>query len=89
MTTKTLDNKGRVTLGTQFAGQTVVVDDSDPNCILIKPVVLIPAGEAWLYKNPTALGQVREGLADAGCRVFSDSPPDVQADRDWLDDVED
>jgi len=89
MTTKTLDNKGRITLGAQFAGQTVVVDDSNPDYILIKPVVMIPAGEAWLYKNKTALNRVREGLDDVRSGVLSDSPPDVEADMDWLDDVKD
>ena len=89
MNTKTLDNKGRVTLGSQFAGQTVFIDDSNPDCILIKPVVMIPAQEAWLYKNKTATERVREGLDEARRGVFSDSAPDVAADMDWLDDVDD
>ena len=89
MTTKRLDSKGRVTLGSRFAGQTVVIDDSDPDRILITPMVMIPAKEAWLYKNEVALGRVREGLADAGRGAFSSSPPDVDADLDWLGDVED
>jgi hypothetical protein len=89
MTTKTLDAKGRVTLGSQFAGQTVVIDDSNPSCILIKPVVMIPAQEAWLYKNQTALDRVREGLDEARRGEFADSSLDVADDLDWLDDVED
>lgn len=89
MNTKTLDSKGRVTLGARYAGQTVIIDDSRPDCILIKPVVMIPVGEAWLYKNETALDRVREGLDDARRGAFSDSPPDVEADVEWLDDVED
>ena len=89
MTTKTLDTKGRVTLGSQFAGQTVVIDDSNPTCIMIKPVVMIPAAEAWLYKNEAALGLVRQGLDDARRGNFADESPDVESDLDWLDDVED
>lgn len=89
MNTKTLDSKGRVTLGARFAGQTVIIDDSSPDCIIIKPVVMIPVGEAWLYKNQTALDRVRAGLDDARHEAFSDSPPDVAADLDQLDDVED
>lgn len=88
MTTKTLDTKGRVTLGAKFAGQTVVIDDSDPTCILIKPVVMIPAAEAWLYKNETALGLVRAGLEDARRGNFAESPPDVESDLKWPDEVE-
>jgi len=87
MTTKTLDAKGRVTLGSQFAGQTVVIDDSNPSCILIKPVVMIPAQEAWLYKSQTALDRVREGLDEARRGKFADTP-DVESDLNSLDDVE-
>lgn len=89
MTTKTVDNKGRVTLGSQFAGQTVVIDDSNPDCILMKPVVMIPAQEAWLYKNETALGRLRGGLDEARLGVFSDSSPDVEADMEWLGNIDD
>lgn len=88
MTTKTLDAKGRVTLGAQFAGQTVVIDDSNPMCILIKPVVMIPASEAWLYQNEKALGLVRKGLEDARRANFAEDNPDVESDLEWLDDVE-
>lgn len=89
MTTKTLDAKGRVTLGLKFAGQTVVVDDSNPLCIQIRPVVLIPAAEAWLYKNNEAIGPVRKGLADAVDGNFANKGPDIENDLDWLSDVED
>ncbi|QDU82462.1 hypothetical protein Pla110_42190 [Polystyrenella longa] len=88
MATKTLDTKGRVTLGAKFAGQTVVIDDSDPTCITIRPMVLIPADEAWLYHNQTALGLVRKGLDDARSGNFAVASPDVDGDLDWLDDIE-
>jgi len=29
------------------------------------PQVLIPASEAWLFRNPKALASVKRGLADA------------------------
>ena len=89
MTTKTLDSKGRVTLGLKFAGQTVVIDDSNPSCIQIRPVVLIPAEEAWLYQNQVAIDRVRKGLADAIVGNFADKGHDIENDLDWLGDVED
>ena len=89
MTTKTLDSKGLVTLGSRFAGQTVVIDASNPTCIMIRPVVMIPADEAWLYKNQTALGLVRQGLSDARSGNFADASPDVDGDLSWLNNVED
>jgi hypothetical protein len=80
MTIKTADDKGRITLGRGFANQTVVVDDSNPNQLVIRKMVLIPAEEAWLYKNPNALKSVREGLGQSAEMQFSDSPPDVDSD---------
>lgn len=35
MTTKTIDDHGRLSLGPEYAGQTVTVDDSDPDRIVI------------------------------------------------------
>jgi hypothetical protein len=33
--------------------------------IILDPQVTIPASEAWLFSNPTALASVRKGLSDA------------------------
>ena len=33
--------------------------------ILLDPVVIVPERELWLYKNPTALASVMQGLRDA------------------------
>lgn len=35
MTTKTIDDSGRLSLGPEYAGQTVIIDDSDPDRIVI------------------------------------------------------
>ena len=89
MVVKTLDKKGRLTLGSRYAEKTVLVDDSDPTCIKLTPVVHIPEHEAWLYNNEVALNQVRQGLAQARRGEFSDSPPEVETKLDWLDEVDD
>lgn len=34
--------------------------------ILLTPEVPVPAREAWLYRNASALGKVRDGIAQAG-----------------------
>ena len=82
MTTRTVDAKGRVTLGQDFANQTVVIDDSNPNQLVIRKMVLIPAEEAWLYENHEAMTSLRKGLKQASKMQFSDSPPDVDSDAD-------
>jgi hypothetical protein len=89
MTTKTLDSKGRLALGNQYAGTMVIVDDSNPDCIMIKPAVAIPTSEAWLYENDEALALVRMGLKQASEGDFSDSAPDLDADEQWASDIDD
>ena len=39
MNTKIVDKKGRLMLGTALAGRMVIVDDSDPDNIVISPAV--------------------------------------------------
>jgi hypothetical protein len=80
MTTKTIDSKGRLALGSQFAGQLVLIDDGDPDKIVIQKAQAIPAKETWLYRNQEALNLVRQGLTDAREGRFSETPPDLDAD---------
>jgi hypothetical protein len=88
MTTKLIDQKGRLMLGTAFAGRMVIVDDSDPTRIVISPAVAIPECEAWLYENKEALGRVRKGLAQAREGTFSESPPDLDKDAALADQLQ-
>ncbi len=87
MTTKLVDSEGRLLLGSQFAGRTVVVDDSDPSRIVIRPTPVDPDREAWLSKNPTALGQVSKGLEQARSRQFSATPPNLEGDSELADEI--
>jgi hypothetical protein len=86
MTTKQVDSKGRLTLGPEFAGSLVIVDDSEPDTIVIRKAVAIPKREAWLYSNNEALAALRRGLEQARNGEFSNSPPDVAGDAELPDD---
>lgn len=88
MTTKVVDSKGRISLGSQFAGRTVIVDESDPEKIVITPAVVIPEREAWLFKNKKALDSVRRGLDQAAKRQFSKKPPNLEADERLIADMD-
>lgn len=33
--------------------------------ILLRPLVTVPAREAWIYKNPEVIGRIRRGLNEA------------------------
>lgn len=82
MVIKLADKKGRIVLGPRFADKMVLIDDSDPDRIVVTPAVAIPEREAWLYQNQEALDLVRKGLAEAQSGKFSDNPPDLNADSE-------
>jgi len=88
MTTKTADAKGRISLGSRFANQTVIVEDVDPTEVRITLAEVIPQREVWLHKNPKAKALVLQGLkeARAGKRA---KPPDLEADARWAEQLND
>ncbi len=88
MTTKVADSKGRIALGSEFAGHMFIVNDSDPNRIIITPAVAIPANEAWLYRNETARELVSTGLQQARTGQFSEAPPDIEKDASLAGELE-
>ena len=51
-------------------------------------LVQVPEKEAWLYRNEEALSKVRQGLAEARRGEFSQSKPDIEANLEWLEDVD-
>ena len=65
---KTIDSRNRLFLGTiiKSLGSTRVKIYVDlQGLILVRPMVEIPASEAWLFKNKKALASVRKGLEEA------------------------
>jgi len=53
MTTKTADSKGRISLGSRFANQTVIIEEVDPTEIRVTLAQVIPQREIWLHtKTP-------------------------------------
>ena len=89
MATKTIDSKGRLALGQSFAGQLVLIDDSDPERIIIQKAKAIPTREVWLYQNEQALNLVRLGLSQASASNFSKTPPEFEADATWVAELAD
>lgn len=74
MVTRTVDKRGRVALGQDFAGQLVIISDIDDTTVQVTKAEAVPAREAWLYKNPEALAAVKEGLQQARDRDFAKPP---------------
>jgi hypothetical protein len=75
---KTIDDKGRLTLGREFAGRTVQMEQDDGG-IVIKFYRVVPDREAWLWENETAKGMVDRGLREAGEGELNDGPDLISA----------
>lgn len=85
---KTIDSKGRVTLGKHFANRTALVRYISKNEVVVKLARVIPEDEAWLYENEEALTAVQRGLSQAASGRFA-KPPDLDADSKLADQIED
>lgn len=83
---KTIDEKGRLTLGREFAGRTVQVEKDDDG-ILIKFYRVVPDREAWLWENETARNLVERGIAAAASGTLTDGPPDLAASFEFADSI--
>ena len=70
---KTLDSKKRISLGEKtlkmladkFPTKSFKVYVGEDGDILLRPVVIIPSKEAWIYENPSVLEEIRKGLSEA------------------------
>ena len=66
VTTRTIDDRDRLTLGELPKGsRRVRVYKNDRGEVLLRPVVEIPASEAWLFQNEEAFESVKKGIKDA------------------------
>lgn len=82
-----IDDKGRITLGRQFAGRRAVVSEREDELVLTFQR-LVPDREAWLHENPEAYAMVRRGLDQAERGELVDAP-DLAADADFADSIPD
>lgn len=64
--TRTLDDRQRLCVGDCLEGfKRVRIFQNGNGELFLRPVVEIPASEAWLFKNKKALKSVQKGLKDA------------------------
>ena len=54
METKTVDSRGRINLGKEFANKTCFFEKIGETEIRLELAAVIPERELWLYKNPEA-----------------------------------
>ncbi len=80
-----IDSKGRVLLGSEYAGSIVLLEQAANGDIIIHPAAVVPMNEAWLHNNPKAAASVARGLKQAAEGKFAKDPIDLSAE-DWLKD---
>ncbi|MEP7352926.1 MAG: hypothetical protein ABI824_06810 [Acidobacteriota bacterium] len=51
---KTIGSSGQISIGKQYAGRTVVVDELEEGVWLIKTAQVIPDNERWLHEPEVA-----------------------------------
>lgn len=88
MITRTVDSRGRLTLGSAFADKTVIIHELAGQVLQIVPAEVVPAREAWLYKNGAAIGAVMQGLDEAKAGTFAE-PPDLESGSALADMIQD
>ena len=84
---RTVDSRGRLSLGAGFASKVVIIKELPGNALEIVPAEVVPAREAWLYKNKEAISSVMTGLAQAKAGELA-APPDLEADSKLADMLE-
>ncbi|MFH0963144.1 MAG: hypothetical protein V2A58_03935 [Planctomycetota bacterium] len=75
------DEKGRVCLGPDFAGQPVIVQEIARGILRVIKAEVVPSREAWLFKNPEALQAVLEGIEQVRAGYVSEGPDLARGDR--------
>ncbi len=73
---KVIGANGQISLGKQFAGRQVLVEEREPGVWLIRTATVIPDNELWLHQ-PEAADDLRRALAWAQANPPSDAEADA------------
>ena len=70
---KVIGSNGQISLGKQFAGRQVLVEEHEPGVWLIRTATVVPDNELWL-QQPDAANDLKKALAwaQANAPVASD-----------------
>ena len=89
METKTADSRGRINLGKEFANKTFVFEKIGETEMRLELARVVPEREIWLYNNPEAKEDVLGALERLRRGRFAESPPDIDAEEPWMEEIED
>jgi hypothetical protein len=72
---KSIGTSGQISLGKEFAGRKVLVENPEPGVWVIRTVTIIPDNERWLHQPSTAK-KLDSALAWANQNLATSSNPD-------------
>ena len=74
-TVKVVGANGQISLGKQFAGRQVLVEEREPGVWMVRTATVIPDNERWLHE-PQAAADLRSALTWAAANPASESNTD-------------
>jgi hypothetical protein len=75
---KTIGANGQISLGKEYAGKSVLVDEIEPGVWVVKIGQFIPDSERWLHE-PAAKAKLDEAIAWAERTPPADNPAEIEA----------
>lgn len=69
---KLIGANGQISLGKQFAGRQVLVEEQAPGVWLVRTATVIPDNECWLHESQTA-ADLKRAVEWAGSNPASDA----------------
>jgi hypothetical protein len=73
---KVIGANGQISLGKQYAGRQVLVEEQEPGVWLVRTATVIPDNERWLH-HPQATADLEKALSWAQTNPVSDANLDV------------
>lgn len=69
---KVVGSNGQISLGKQFAGRQVLVEEREPGVWIVRTATVIPDNERWLHE-PQAAADLQAALAWSAAHAASDA----------------
>jgi hypothetical protein len=77
---KVVGTNGQISLGKQYAGRQVLVEESEPGVWLIRTATVVPDNERWLH-HPQAAADLKRALGWAQANPPTDAGLDAMLER--------
>lgn len=77
---KVIGANGQISLGKQFAGRQVLVEECEPGVWLVRTATVVPDNERWLHQ-PQAAADLQNALAWAQANPPADATADATLEK--------